>query len=241
MSRVVAGIQARMGSSRLPGKSLALLGGLPVIGWVVTRVARAHRIDEVWVLTTESPEDDALADIVARDLPVARLLRGSAADVRDRYARMVERSGATDVVRITADCPLVDSALLDALVELHRARGTDYAHIASQSHYPFSYPHGLNAEILTRAAFARLLELGSEPRHREHVTIAVDEHPEAFRTARLAPPPALSRPRFKVCVDTPADLERVRRVVGDMGAGALDAGVAEIVAACDRVLGREGP
>ncbi len=238
MSRVVAGIQARMGSSRLPGKSLALLGGLPIIGWVVNRVGRARRIDEVWVLTTENPEDDPLADLVARDLPGAHLLRGSPSDVRDRYARLLERSGATDVVRVTADCPLVDAALLDRLIELHREQRTDYANIRAQSHHAIAYPHGLNGEVLTASAFERMCALGDEPRHREHVTIAIDEHPEAFRTATLAPPPALSRPRAKVCVDTPDDLERVRRLVEALGPGALAAGVPEIVAACDRVLGR---
>lgn len=237
MSPVVAGIQARMGSSRLPGKSLAALNGLPIIAWVVKRVARARRIDEVWVLTTDRPEDDALADVVVHDLPGVRLLRGSPTDVRDRYTRMVERSGATDVVRVTADCPLVDPALLDELIELHLAQGTDYANILAQSHHVISYPHGLNGEVMTRAAFSRMVELGHEPRHREHVTIAFDEHPEAFRTASLSPPPALSRPHASVCVDTPDDLERVRRVVEALGPGALDAGAAEIVAACDRILG----
>ncbi len=237
MTRVVAGIQARMGSSRLPGKSLALVGDLPIIGWVVTRVARARRIDEVWVLTTDQAEDDALADVVVRDLPGVRLLRGSASDVRDRYTRMIERSGASDVVRVTADCPLADPTLLDQLIDLHRGQSTDYANIRAQSHHAISYPHGLNGEVLTRAAFARMIELGHEPRHREHVTIAIDEHPDAFRTATLAPPRSLSRPHAKICVDTPVDLERVRRVVEALGPGALEAGVPEIVAACDSVLG----
>jgi len=236
MSRVVAGIQARMGSSRLPGKSLAPLGELPIIAWVVERVARARRIDEVWVLTTENPEDDALADAAA-GLPGARVLRGSAPDVRDRYARLLDRSGATDLVRVTADCPLVDPALLDQLIDLHRGQHTDYANIRAQSRHAIAYPHGLNGEVLTAAAFARMVELGDEPRHREHVTIAIDEHPQAFRTATLAPPPALSRPHAAICVDTPDDLDRVRRVVAALGPGALYAGVEEIVAACDRVLG----
>jgi spore coat polysaccharide biosynthesis protein SpsF len=150
---------------------------------------------------------------------------------------MIERSGATDVVRVTANCPLVDPALLDQLIDLHRAQRTDYASIRAQSHHAIAYPHGLDGEVLTRAAFSRMAELGHEPRHREHVTIAIDENPQAFRTGTLTPPPALSRPHASVCVDTADDLQRVRRVVEALGPAALDAGVKEIVAACDRVLG----
>lgn len=242
MTRVVAGIQARMGSSRLPGKSLAPLAGVPLIGWAVSRVCRARRIDEVWVLTTESREDDALVDVVARDFAAARVLRGGVADVRQRYAALIERTGATDVVRVTADCPLVDPALLDQLIDLHRARESDYANILAQSHHAAAYPNGLNGEVVTRAAFARMAALGDADRHREHVTMAIDEHPEAFRTASLAPPAAHSRPRVKLSVDSGADLERVRRVVADIGERAIDeAGAADIVAACDRVLGGEAP
>jgi spore coat polysaccharide biosynthesis protein SpsF len=242
MTRVVAGIQARMGSSRLPGKSLAPLAGVPLIGWAVSRVGRARWIDEVWVLTTDGREDDALVDLVARDFASARILRGSAADVRSRYAALLERTGATDLVRVTADCPLVDPALLDRLIELHRARETDYANILAQSRHQLAYPNGLNGEVVSAAAFARMTELGDADRHREHVTIAIDEHPEAFRTASLSPPPALSRPQVKLSVDTEADLERVRRVVEAIGDGAIEsAGAAAIVAACDQALGDRLP
>ncbi|MGF1500154.1 MAG: cytidylyltransferase domain-containing protein [Elainellaceae cyanobacterium] len=230
MSGIVAGIQARMGSSRLPGKSLVDLGGKPLVDWIIDRVQMATQIDQVWVLTTTNPEDDALAEAMQGK---AAVLRGDALNVTSRYQQLFEKTDASWVLRITGDCPLIDGLLLDELIDQHRAHQADYSHILAQSYYDPSYPNGFNAELFTAAAFAKMRQLDTTAAALEHVTPTVDEFPEAFRIFRLAPPSELSRPDWKLSVDTATDLERVRAIVAALGETAISATAEEIIAVLD--------
>ncbi|MDJ0616485.1 MAG: NTP transferase domain-containing protein [Calothrix sp. MO_192.B10] len=230
MSRVVVGIQARMGSTRLPGKSLMEIGGKPIVHWVIDRVKQASQIDEIWVLTTTNPEDDALVAAVESKTNV---LRGDVQDVRSRYNMLIQKTGASLIFRITADCPLVDWTLLDALVELMHRENAEYSHVLAQSCYCMSYPNGFNAELFSKDAFNKMNMLGTTAADQEHVTLAVDNFSQQFKIARLAPPKELSRPQWKLSVDTKEELNRVRLIVDSLGTIAEYASIQDIVAVLD--------
>ena len=150
--RTIAIIQARMGSTRLPGKVLMDLAGAPLLARVVNRARRATRLDDVVVATTVEPRDTPIAQLCeARGWPC---FRGSEADVLDRYYQAAKAFHADVVVRVTSDCPLIDPEVLDHLVEefLDRQSTLDYA--ANFLPRP-SYPHGLDAEVMWFAVLER--------------------------------------------------------------------------------------
>ena len=193
-------IQARMGSSRLPGKVLRPIAGKPLLAHVVGRLELlAHAATAVLATTTQN-RDDAVADwCAAAGVPC---FRGSEEDVLDRYLRCAERFGFTRVVRLTADNPFTDMAELDRLLELQTAGGYDYCHSFGMM------PLGVGAEVMTLAALRRSHEEGHEPHHREHVNEYIQEHPELFPTGVLEVPAAKRRPDLRLTVDTEEDWRR---------------------------------
>ena len=196
-----------MGSTRLPGKALADLGGRPILEHLVRRVRRAKTIDELIVATTDRPADDAIASLCGR-LGI-RCYRGDEDDVLRRFLGAIEGTHADVVVRITADCPLVDPAVID-LVVLGLARANaDYASNGLER----SWPRGFDAEAFRADALRVADKLARAPHEREHVTPAIYEHPERFRLVNVLAPPGARAPELRVCVDTAEDLEAVRRIV----------------------------
>lgn len=174
----VAIIQARMGSTRLPGKVLRPLAGRPMLEHVIERVRRAARVDEVLVATTTNPED---AEIMAlcQELGCASF-RGDEQDVLDRYYQAARASAATVVVRITSDCPLIDPAIIDEVLTVLVKSGADYASNIAPTR---TFPRGLDTEAFTFTTLERCWREASEPASREHVTAYIYRHPERFRLA----------------------------------------------------------
>ena len=201
--RTVAIIQARMTSTRLPGKVLADLGGEPMLARVVARVRAARRVDQVWVACTERPEDDPVVRWCEdRSIPV---WRGSETDVLGRYLAAARAAGAEVVVRITADCPLLDPEVIDRVVLEVTSQRADYAANVLER----SYPRGLDVEAFTIEALERMDRLGTSAASREHVTIPVRlEHPDAFTVRSIRADVDDSDLRWTV--DTPEDLAFVR-------------------------------
>lgn len=173
--KVVAVIQARMGSSRLPGKVLMTLLDRPVIQWVHERALRIPGVDEVVVATSTSTIDDPLARWCEAN--GAQLFRGSAEDVLDRYARCARRHDADAIVRITADCPLLDPAVSGRVVRAFLdLPGCDYA----SNTQPPTFPDGLDTEVMSARALEASAHEAVEQSDREHVTQFVRRHPERF-------------------------------------------------------------
>lgn len=210
LRRTVAIIQARTGSSRLPGKVLMPLLGAPILAHIVERVSRAHLVDEVVVATTGLASDDAIESL-ARTSGWA-LVRGSETDLLDRYLAASRAHEADIVVRITSDCPLIDPELVDDVVRVLATTGADYA---SNTLEPRTYPRGLDVEAMTREALERAGVEDTNHARREHATPYIYRHPELFRLARVASPEDLSDHRW--CVDTLEDLDLVRRIYEAMG------------------------
>jgi spore coat polysaccharide biosynthesis protein SpsF len=202
--RVVAIIQARMGSTRLPGKVLKDLGGETVLGRVVNRSRRATLVDEVVVATTVQAADDVIVRECER-LSVA-CFRGDEADVLDRYYRAAQKFSADAIARITSDCPLIDPELIDATVHGFLTQEPDYATNA----LVVTYPRGLDVEVFTADALARTWDAAKEGYQRTHVTPYMYENPELFRVVSLSAENDYSKYRWTL--DTEEDLEAIRGI-----------------------------
>lgn len=173
--KVVAIIQARMGSRRFPGKVLADLVGRPVLEWVVEAVKRVEGLDGIVVATTTNAEDQAIEDwCVANDV---NCFRGEPLDVLKRYADCAKEYGATHVLRITADCPLLDSATVSAVLREGLASGADYFGLAGE------FPDGFDCEGFTYGALHEADMLARDPLQREHVTLFFKSNPQSFKIA----------------------------------------------------------
>lgn len=161
---VVALVQARMGSKRLPSKVMRPLCGTPMIELLLSRLSGARRVDRIVLATSEAAVNQPLADHVA-SLGYA-VARGSEDDVLDRFLQAGRAYGAEVIVRITGDCPLVDPALVDAAVEGFEKAGVDYFSNIS----PPTYPDGLDIEVFTLDALERVARETQKPYDHEHVT-----------------------------------------------------------------------
>ena len=201
---IVAIIQARMGSSRLPGKVLLDLEGETVLARVVRRLQRSRRISRIVVATTTAPGDEAITS-ECENLQVS-CFRGSEQDVLDRYYQAAQANAADAVVRVTSDCPLIDPDLVDETVEVFRDQHADYASNAS----PRTYPRGLDTEVFTFDALDRAWREACEPHQREHVTPYFYEHPQIFKLASLSG--AADYSRYRWTLDTREDMELLRAI-----------------------------
>ena len=212
MTRTFAFIQARMSSSRLPGKVLAPLQELPMIVYMARRVQRARRLDGVVVVTSAELSDDALAEAVTgAGLPV---FRGDLTDVLKRYADAADAYNADEIVRLTGDCPLIDPAVIDAVIDARRAVGADYA----SNIEPPTFPDGLDTECCTRQTLDRANRLARLPAEREHVTLWMRSEAASLRRANVRALADLSH--LRLTVDYADDLEAVRRIVASEPANA---------------------
>jgi spore coat polysaccharide biosynthesis protein SpsF len=209
--KTVAIIQARMGSTRLPGKVLRRLCGQSVLAHVVARVKSSRRLDGVMIATTNSPADDAVvAECGKLKVP---FFRGSEEDVLARYFGAAQAAGADVIVRVTSDCPLFDGALLDEMLEVFRGANADYLSNTLKR----TFPRGLDAEIFTFAALESAHREAAKPHEREHVTPFFYGHPELFRLRSFEGAVDLSAHRWTL--DTAEDWEFVRAIYDALAKG----------------------
>jgi len=204
--RIIAVVQARLGSTRLPGKALLDLGGRPMLERVLARAAAVPGVDEVVLATTVSPDDAALAEL-ARAAGIA-CVRGSVHDVLDRFHATLAAHPADAVVRITADCPLLDPEVSGRVVGEYRRRAGAVDYVSNV--HPPTYPDGLDTEVIAVAALESAWREASSQSDREHVTPYIWSRPERFRLAGVDAPEDLSGHRWTV--DDARDLAFVREV-----------------------------
>src|ERR1700722_11587766 len=203
-AKVVAIIQARMGSTRLPGKVLKDLEGETVLARVVQRVRRARLIDDVLTATTNQAADDAIVEECER-CSIA-VFRGDEDDVLDRYYRgaLVCRAGI--VVRITSDCPLIDPEITDKTIAAFLDARPDYASNALVR----TYPRGLDTEVMTVEALERAWRGATEPYQRAHVTPYIYQNHDAFTVLPVTGDADYSSHRWTL--DTAEDLTFIRAI-----------------------------
>jgi len=197
-------LQARMSSSRLPGKVMRPLLGEPMIARQIERLRRASRLSGIVVATSTGAEDNAIAAEAAR-LGVG-VHRGSLADVLGRFAGALAANGSPKTfVRLTADCPLADWRLIDACIAAHEAAKADY----TQNTAGWTWPKGLDVEVCETAALRRADREATSLYDREHVTPYIYGHPQLFRIERVTRDPPL---RYRWTVDTAEDFAFVTAV-----------------------------
>jgi len=212
--RTVAIVQARMGSSRLPGKVLRDIHGEPMLYRVLSRIQRAVHLDDIVVATTSRPEDDCLAGLASAW--GFQTFRGAEEDVLDRYYGAARLSGAELVVRVTGDCPLTAPELIDQAIGEMLSSRADYV---SNCRPHSSYPEGLDVEVIRFEALERAWREAAQTSEREHVTPYIWKGGRDFSTRLLTCPESL--PRVRLTVDEPTDLEFMNELYARIDAGAL--------------------
>ena len=204
--KIVAIIQARIGSTRLPDKVSADIAGQPMLAHVVNRTRRAKALDAVVVATTTQPADDAIVRVCQkRGWPY---FRGSEEDVLDRYYQAASAFLADVIVRITSDCPLIEPEIIDKVVDefRHYSPAVDYvSNILTRT-----FPQGLDVEVMSFDALKKAWQEDDNPAWREHVTPYIWRHPEKFKIRNIANDMDYSYMRWTV--DTIEDLTFVRHI-----------------------------
>ena len=225
----LAVLQARMTSSRLPGKVMAPLLGEPMVSRQVERIRRSQRIDGIVLATSTDPSDDPLVELAA-SLGIA-VVRGPLDDVLARYVMAVEEHEPEVVVRLTADCPLTSPTVIDAVIEQFLAADVDYC---SNTLTP-TFPDGLDAEVVRASVLVDVAGVSDDAAEREHVTLGVYRRSERYRLANHAGPVDLSSLRWTV--DTPDDFAFVTSVYEALYPADPDFDLADVLALIEREPG----
>lgn len=211
--KVVAAVQARLGSSRLPRKMLLPIMGRSMLERIVERVRHARRVDEVVLATTESPEDDELVS-AARSIGI-RASRGPVDDIAERFHRVMAETGADILVRVWGDCPCVDPAVIDRAVTLLEEREFDFVSTCTagegdtEDGFLRTYPYGLDIEVYRRRVIERIRAV-DDPFYRECLSDYLRDHGAGFRLGALRNPEDCSD--IYVTVDYQTDLDTIRAV-----------------------------
>lgn len=211
MSKTVAIIQARLGSTRLPGKVLKDVIDRPMIDHVMERTLRAKRIDEVVVATTDTPKDIKLANYCEQK--GWAVFCGSENDVLDRYWRCAKKHQADHIVRITSDCPMISPEVIDQVVEHQLShKNLDYS---CNFHPERTFPRGLDVECLPFNTLDQVHQAADETQLREHVTLMIYRRPDLFQLGSIHC--HTDRSDWRWTVDTEADLRLIRTVFRHFG------------------------
>jgi spore coat polysaccharide biosynthesis protein SpsF len=223
---VVAG---RMGSSRLPGKTMALLAGRPSLAHIVDRLRRVPQLAGVIVATTGEALDEPIRRL-AEELEVP-CHSGSADDVLDRTIAAARGVGAQTIVQVTGDCPLVEPELVAQAVELYRGERPDYVSTVLGGE---TFPVGLDVEVFSTDLLSEVESLTDDARDREHVSTYIYERPERFRCLGIEAVGPRRRPDLRVCIDTAEDLEVVGAVYDAMWPTNPTFGIDDVIDFLDR-------
>lgn len=202
-------LQARMTSTRLPGKVLEVVAGRTVLEWVVRASARIPGIDRICVAVPEEPENDPVAAEANR--LGATTVRGSNTDVLDRFRVSSETLGASVIMRVTTDCPMMDPSICGEVLALWKAQNVDYA----CNNEPFSFPHGLDCEVFSSEVLGRAAAKATAPYDREHVTPWMKRESSVSRAYLRGPQD--DRIHWRWTVDHPQDLEFFRAIAEALG------------------------
>lgn len=209
--KIVASIEARMTSTRLPGKVLLPANGKPMLAHLVNRLRQVQSLDEIVLATTVNATDDCLSDF-ARKTGIA-CYRGSEDDVMARVIGAVDSVGGEIVVEITGDCPVIDPLIIEQHIRMFLNNDCDYitnAHIET-------YPGGMDTQVFYLDTLKRSASLTDDPLDHEHVTLHIRNNPEQFRIMHLIAPPDLHWPDLHLTLDEPKDYEIIKRIIEHFG------------------------
>ena len=207
---MVASIEARMTSTRLPGKVLMPVLGKPILFYLVERLKAIEQIDEIVLATTHNTQDNALEDFAnANDI---RCYRGSEKDVMLRVIEAVKSVNGDTIVEITGDCPILDVGIASQIIDLYKYSNVKYA---SNAHIR-SYPDGMDVQVFSLASLAESARLTNNWLHREHVSLHMRENDNIFPQANLLAPPGMHRPELGLTLDEIEDYELIKMIITNL-------------------------
>lgn len=218
----IAVIQARTGSSRLPRKVMMNLGDRPVLVHVINRLAHSAGLSRILVATTDLAEDDTVANLAS--VEGTGVFRGDANDVLNRYLEAVVAEGASSVVRITGDCPLIDPTIVDAVIGAWWNDGNPYEYAGNTLERTF--PDGMDVEVFTRSTLGRLAEL-AEGSDREHVTSLLVKDPSPYKCINVEYEHFYADVRLTL--DTEDDLAKLRWIEREASKRNPDFGLSDLL------------
>ena len=197
-------LQARMSSTRLPGKVMTQINGHPMIYWEISRISKAKLVNKIVVAISDQSSDDVLADYL--DSIHQEYIRGSLDNVLSRYVKAEENYNPSAIIRLTADCPLVMPELIDQYLEIFQKEDFEYL----SNTLELSYPDGLDIEIIAPGVLKKLLEFSLSKEEKEHVTLGIYSRKDKFRVYNVSNKFNISQ--FRWTVDTADDLIFVKSI-----------------------------
>jgi spore coat polysaccharide biosynthesis protein SpsF len=207
-------LQARMSSTRLPGKVMSQINGHPMIYWEISRISKAKLVNKIVVAMSDQKSDDILADYL--DSIHQDYIRGSLDNVLSRYIKAEENYNPSAIIRLTADCPLVMPELIDQYLEIFYKNDFEYL----SNTLELSYPDGLDIEIIAPGIFKKLLKSSLSKEEQEHVTLGIYSRKDKFRTYNVSNNANISE--FRWTVDTSDDLAFVKSVYAHFESKEID-------------------
>ncbi len=204
--KVSAIIQARITSTRLPGKVLMDIEGKPMLWHVINRLKSSKKLDDIILTIPDTKENDILEKF-AKDNKV-KYFRGNENNVLSRYYETAKKFHCEVIVRLTSDCPLIDPKIVDLVIEKHLNRGVDYTSNVIKK----TFPRGLDVEVFNFMVLEKAHKGAKENYQREHVTPYIYEHPEIFKLQNITAKGILKRPEIRLTVDTKEDLRLIKEI-----------------------------
>lgn len=203
-------IQARMTSTRLPGKVLKPVLEKPLLDHMIDRLSHMQTIDEIIVATTDKPSDDAVLKLCqSRGISC---YRGSEDDVLDRVLKAARHYKVDLIVETTGDCPLIDPVESDKVVRLFQEGHLDYA----SNVLTRTYPRGMDTQVFPTAILEDVARRTNDPVDHEHVSYFIYQHPELYRLGNIIAPRKLRHPEMRLTVDTPEDFELIENIIENL-------------------------
>ncbi len=206
--KIVAVIQVRMGSTRLPGKVMKEVVGKPVLELLIERLRHSKLINQIVVATTSHKKDDVIVNL-CKKLGID-YFRGSEDDVMGRVLGALKQYGADAGVEIYGDCPLIDPSIVDSIIQYYIRNIGKYDFVSND--LKTTYPPGLETEVYSASAFADAADRTSDPEIREHSTLYMRQHPELYRLHNIEAPPELHYPDTYIELDTPEDFKVIKTI-----------------------------
>lgn len=205
--KIVATIEARMTSSRLPGKPLLLAAGMPMLEHLVHRLMAVPSIDAIVLATTVNAADAPLVKLAQR-LEITAF-RGEEDDVMQRVIDAADSVNADVVVEITGDCPIIDPEIVEQTIRMFKSHQADYVSNALVR----SYPDGMDTQVFSLDALKRSAAMTKNRLDREHVTLHIRSHPELFTHIHLVAPPEIHWPELGLTLDERSDYELLKQII----------------------------
>jgi spore coat polysaccharide biosynthesis protein SpsF len=210
--KTAAIIEARMTSTRLPGKVLKLLGEKPMLQLITERAGRAKNLDEIIVATTTNKTDDPIINL-CRKIGI-KYFRGSENDVMERVIKAGEKNNIDIICELMGDSPFLDPKMIDLTIETHLHSKNDY----TSNFYPENHlPMGFAVQVYSTKILKKAAELTNDPIDRVHVTYFIYQHPEIFKCGGIKIAKNINRPKVRLCVDTQLDFDLVSAVYAGIG------------------------